>query len=107
MKTEGLTFLEAVQALEDGKCEKIENMFGCQYFINNRNIVNYTIGEGIQLSPMSFLDKWKLIGVKQKVVIEKVSWYDDSFIYPIGEPGYSWEELLNKPKMKMTLEWEE
>ena len=113
MKKDNLTFLEAVKALEEGKCEEIENENGTVYRIEN-NILSYydfnVVNAGIRLSPDSFLGKWslhKVKPVKKMVIIENINWEDTiNGITPRG--AYSdWEVLPSKPKMKMTLEWEE
>jgi len=108
MKTKGLTFLEAVQALHDGKCKKIVNPQGTQYLLKNGG-VSVDFGRGIELTPENFLGEWELIRVKQKVVFENVLWFksrSDSLIYPIMD-GCIMDRFLDKPRMKMTLEWEE
>ncbi len=112
MKTEGLTFLEAVQALHDGMCEKIQSPNGAKYSQNHQTITLCGFCSGIYLDSETFLGEWKLIGVKpikQKVVIEGVSWkqLDSGLIFPTVLDFMGWNTLLGKPKMKMTLEWEE
>ena len=89
MKTT-VNFLEAVRALQEGKCEKIESL---------KN-------PGIYYSCKDYLGEWKLIGVKQKVVIENVVWRKNSqeSVCPLSFCN-DWSALLDKPKMKMTLEW--
>ena len=110
MKTT-VNFLEAVKALSEGECEKIINEAGAPYCLNKEGLVAYRGSmHGISLRPESFLGEWKLIGVKHKVVIENVGWEQDSdgFVRPYvtDGAGFGWKpELLNKPKMKMTLEW--
>ena len=44
---------------------------------------------------------------KQVLVIEDVEFYEDDLsVSPSSEKFADWFTLLNKPKMKMTLEWE-
>lgn len=113
MKTTGLSFLEAVKALSDGKCEKIESPVGTQYCLKcgTVTLIGYGINYGIGLTPEDFCGEWKLIGVKQKFVIEGVGWKRDGnlgVIYPVSfSDMQDWRKFLNKPGMKMTLEWPE
>ncbi len=109
MKTT-VNFLEAVKALSEGKCKEIINETGTPYRLNEEGLVSYCGKlEGIKLYPSAFLGKWKLVGVKQKIVIEDVVWVigQRDCVYPDnpGKRDFYWQELLNKPKMKMTLEW--
>jgi len=109
MKTT-VNFLEAVKALSEGKCERIESPRGTTYSIDedtiSLDVFNNGHALGVCLPCESFLGAWKLIG-KQKVVIEDVEWLegDCCVAYPIGK--CAWQDLLKKPKMKMTLEWVE
>lgn len=114
MKEYNLTFLEAVEALEEEKCLGIESEVGCQYELEG-SIVSYIAEKttGIKLSPRSFLGKWRLVDpkpVKRKEVIEGVNWYRSSesgVTYPTAYPGEAWSKFMDKPPMKMTLEWKE
>ena len=108
-----LTFLEAVEALEEEKCKVIESEVGPQYKING-SILSYNEEEtvGIKLSPRGFLGKWRLVDpepIKRKEIIERVGWSGghSKVIYPTSNPGKIWSKFLEKPPMKMTLEWEE
>jgi hypothetical protein len=66
-------------------------------------------GDLKQLAPELFEKK------KRKVVIKNIMWEKDSeeIVYPYEESDdyciddYDWDDLLNKPPMLMTLEWEE
>ena len=106
MKTT-VNFLEAVKALSEGKCEKIENAGGITYGLYN-DIVSLTCDDlGIRLTAKRFLGEWKLIGVKQKIVIEDVKWHFsrvDNVLYPESSVCLI-DDFSDKPKMKMTLEW--
>jgi len=109
-----MNFLEAVRALEEGRCEKIKSPVGTIYSKHD-----YTISQilpygkhalGICLTCEQFLGEWELLGVEQKIVIEDVEWaQSDGAVHPysdkIGQSFLMWKDLLNKPKMKMTLEW--
>lgn len=109
-----LTFLEAVKALSEGKAKTIENTAGCRYEIRNA-ILSYVFKEieivGINLPPQSFLGKWRLVGlrpVKWKEILSEVTWHRNrEVIYPTAWPNSNWSKFLEKPPMKMTLEWEE
>ena len=112
MKTKGLNYLEAVRALDDGKCEKIQSSGGACYEKNSIGIIVFVEGltkTGILLSPSVFLDEWSLMGVKQKAVFSGVKWHKakDDCIYPTtcGSNGFEFYEMEDKPAMKMTLEW--
>lgn len=115
MKTKGLSFLEAVRALDDGKCEKIQNIGGVCYEKNLGGIIVFTgTGggqKGILLASSVFLDEWSLVGVKQKIT-GKVKWEKyNEIVYPIyfetDDSPAIFSDLLNKPEMKITLEWTE
>ena len=111
MKTT-VNFLEAVQALQEGRCEKIKSPVGTIYSKHD-----YTISLeippygkhalGICLPCESFLGEWELIGVKHKIVLEDVEWNKGSndIIAPCVGSLFDWSELVNLPEMKMTLEW--
>lgn len=109
-----LTFLEAVKALSEGKGKAIENAVGCRYEVRDATL-SYVSEEkeivGISLTPQSFLGKWGLVGskpVKWKEIIHQVTWYKNrEVIYPTAWPNSNWSKFLEKPPMKMTLEWEE
>lgn len=65
-----LTFLEACEALDKNRCERIENKFGHQYKVIN-GILGYVlcdneIDKAIRLSPKDFLNKWRLIDEKPR-----------------------------------------
>lgn len=54
-------------------------------------------------------DRWEAIKTKRKIIINNVIWQSDMIsgaVSPYSIDG-NWQELLNKPKMKMILEWEE
>ncbi len=60
---------------------------------------------------------WVIIKEKKRVEIEGVFWmwrtyaesghFKASVFYPQTETGIDWKQFLNKPKMKMILEWED
>ena len=108
-----MNFLEAVRALEEGKCEKIKSPVGTIYSKHDYTISLEILpygkhALGICLSCEHFLGEWELIGVKHKIVIEDVRWKqtsDNSAVYPATLDSTDWHALLNKPKMKITLEW--
>ena len=55
-------------------------------------------------------DDWELEKKKEKhlLVIEDVEFYEDGLsVSPSSEKFADWLTLLDKPKMRMTLEWEE
>jgi len=114
MKTT-VNFLEAVQALQEGRCEKIKSPVGTIYSKHDYTISLEILpygkhALGICLSCEHFLGEWELLGVEHKIVIEDVEWaQSDGAVHPysdkIGQSFLMWKDLLNKPKMKMTLEW--
>ena len=114
MKTT-VNFLEAVKALKEGKCEKIQSVKArTTYSIDMDNNATLSLrlsdghSNGINLRCESFLGEWELIGYRHKIVIENVRWKqtsDNSAVYPATLDSTDWHALLNKPKMKMTLEW--
>lgn len=119
MKTTGLNYLEAVQALDEGKCEKIESRGGAWYELDpSGNIVFITNkNHGILLRPSVFLDEWSLIGVKQKIS-GTIKWGKDNdghirpieFMYDSGDfEGLHVDvsDFPDKHEMKITLEWPE
>ena len=107
-----MNFLEAVSALQEGRCKKIQIANRSQYIIDIRGCISFDEAHmtGISLTPDAFLGEWELIGVKHKIVIEEVEWAQaNSAVHPYSdkfdESFLMWKDLLNKPKMKMTLEW--
>ena len=78
MKTTGLNFLEAIKALSEGKCDKIQNSNGTIYYTDDKILADSRVSptrfkldiHGI----LGILGEWKLIGVKQK--IEDVGWLE-------------------------------
>jgi len=115
MKTT-VNFLEAVKALKEGKCEKIQSVRTRTTYsidMDNNDTLSLRLSnghdDGICLRCESFLGEWELIESKHKIVIEDVVWVigQRDCVYPDNpsERGFCWQELLNKPKMKMTLEW--
>ena len=55
-------------------------------------------------------DDWEIVKEKKEATWSDVMWHRDKsgLIYPTGIcSGISFEQLEKKPKMKMTLEWEE
>ena len=62
MKTEELTFTEAVIALRDGQCEYIENMEGDRYSLDNpfKLLLHHNHNSGIRLAVNNYLGFWKL-----------------------------------------------
>jgi len=113
MKTT-VNFLEAVKALKEGKCEKIQSVKArTTYSIDMDNNATLSLrlsdghSNGINLRCESFLGEWELIGYRHKIVIEDVQWNKGSnnIIAPCVGRLFDWSELVNKPGMKMTLEW--
>lgn len=110
-----LDFLEAVRILNEGKCKKIESKFGVQFTLNMGQVELCSSYSNHALGVQTILNKFRLVGVKpekKKVVLENVKWKvsDYSIIYPVRSnilDNFNWNELLCKPEMKMTLEWEE
>ena len=112
-----LDFLEACKALDEGRCEGIKCEGGCSYSKQKGQdvIVLYECPTGgIKITTKEFLGKWGLVGikpVKRKAVIQDVTWFRtgvEGFTVhrPYGSP-FNWSTLVDKPPMKMTLEWEE
>lgn len=72
MKTKGLTFLEAVRALGDGKCEEIKNIpSGCIYRRNGCGTICYahiddSLSDGIGLTPNLYLGEWEIASPKPR-----------------------------------------
>ena len=108
MKTT-VNFLEAVRALSEGKCENIESPRGMLYKIYATGLLKAEgyHADGVNLKYNDFLGEWKLRGIRQRVVIEDVQWNKGSnnIIAPCVGRLFDWSELVNKPGMKMTLEW--
>lgn len=59
-------------------------------------------------------DDWEIEKEKEKekkaIVIENITWYKNNLfgaLIPCSQAKFDWEGLLDKPPMKMTLEWEE
>ena len=103
-----MNFLEACKNLRDGKCKEIQDENGDCYYMKDGIIKYSRVDVGIFLSPEVFLGRWYIIEVKKKVVIKDVKWNKNEFniVYPTVI-GFNWICFLDKPKMKMTLEWEE
>ena len=62
--------------------------------------------------PDLLADDWEIVKEKKKVVIEGVQWHIDKsgigVTYPLSyRNSADFKQLLDKPKMKMTLEYEE
>lgn len=111
-----LDIIEATKALEEGRCEEIEDEDGKRYVIQGGKLLDVNCINLLSLNHKSILGKWRLIGVKpekKKVVLENVLWKSFTpgivypFVFPKKEVNFDWEGLLDKPHMKMTLEWEE
>lgn len=65
-----LTFLEACEALKEGKCKEIENGWECRYRMHNSALsfinADDSMDIGIKLSLDSFLGKWRLVDEKPR-----------------------------------------
>lgn len=111
MKTEDLSFEEALKLLQDGKCKQIADKLNHLWSLKEEILVDEF--SSIAIPVERILDKWRLINInkeKKKIVIENVDWYalPSLIVYPsISTFGFRWTDLIDKPKMKMTLEWEE
>ena len=106
MKTT-VNFLEAVRALQEGKCGEIESSRGILYKIYATGLLKAEgyRADGVNLKYNDFLGEWKLRDIKRKVVLEDVQWHKDELIvYPIHDT-FDFTTLLDKPRMKVTLEW--
>lgn len=110
-----LDFLEACKALDEGRCEGIKYEGGCSYRKHKDRdvlVLDVCSSAGIKITTKEFLGKWKLIGikpVKRERIIEDVGWSQvrsGGITFPHGSP-FNWSTLVDKPPMKMTLEWEE
>ena len=73
MKTTELTFTEAVQAIVDGRCKKIKNEGGLEYYKNDGGCLGFLGGNGISLSPSEFLGKWSLVMPPSKWEVKAAS----------------------------------
>lgn len=60
-----LTFLEAIKALNEGRCKAIENEYRMQYVIRNGTL-NHRKIHGIEIGVKGLLGKWRLIDFKSK-----------------------------------------
>lgn len=75
------TFLEAVEILKEGKCEKIMPTCwfrdGDGYTIKEKGVLSTTLpsGTGIRLGPKFFLGKWKCIGMKPRTEERKIEYF--------------------------------
>lgn len=81
-----LDFIEAVKALDEGRCEKIENEVGRRLealiYSHNKHIIASTIRD--------FLGKWKLIGVKPRTEERTVKYW--LVVWKDGRHGIYWTE---------------
>lgn len=76
MKTKGLTFLEAVEALHSGKCEAIENENNTKYTINTTGLTLYRQDNSYLPIPLEiFLDSWSLIKPKPKTEFRELEYW--------------------------------
>ena len=119
MKTKELSFEEALKILEEGKCEGIrpEKWHTCTSFYkkDERGALRFCHEDkfrDVNLELSTFLGKWNLVGAKpekHKRVINNIVWCRDfnGCIYPTSMQGtFDWSQLLDKPDMKITCEWE-
>lgn len=104
-----VNFLEACDALASGECKEIEDEDGKFYKLRDGIILDAVVDSALPFNIDNLLGEWKLIGVKKKVVIENIRWEKSGAVFPSTSilDGGNWESFLNKPQMKMTLEWEE
>ena len=79
MKTEGLTFLEAVRALHSGKCEAIENENHMKYTITTAGLITLRGQKGYGghkvISLDTYLDTWSLINPKPKTESRELKYW--------------------------------
>ena len=77
MKTEGLTFLEAVKALQNKQCEAIENENHMRYTITATGLITLrgqNRGHKV-ISLMTYLDHWSLINPKPETEFRKLDYW--------------------------------
>lgn len=85
MQIEGLTFLQAVEALNESRCEGIENEKGQQFWFTHQGILSFRgrnlksqakgFKDGVHLTSEAYLGEWRLVGVLSQTELKIITYW--------------------------------